>query len=68
MIFLATSRMEDPSDSKAFGRLGFWWAARVSIPAPWECFQNVQWRLSTSKFTGWMEWNVHQRPQKSSLV
>ncbi len=48
--------------------LFYWWAARVSIPAPWECFQNVQWRLSTSKFTGWMEWNVHQRPQKSSLV
>ena len=26
----------DPSDTKAFQRLGFRWAARVSIPAPWD--------------------------------
>ena len=32
--------------------IGFWWAARVSIPAPWEYFQSVQDCRSPSRFGG----------------
>ncbi len=43
-------------------------AVWVSIPAPWECSQNVQGCFSASRFAGRTELNVHQRPPKSSHV
>jgi hypothetical protein len=42
-------------------RTNSWWAARVSIPAPWECFQKVRVRPSPSRFVGLTKWIVLQR-------
>ena len=49
-------------------RTGHLWAARVSIPAPWECFQNVRGRPSASRSAGRTKSNVRQRPLTSSHV
>ncbi len=45
-----------------------WWAARVSIPAPWESGRTLQWRPPSFKLPGQGPRRVHRRPPKSSRI
>ena len=45
-----------------------WWAARVSIPAPWDSSQSVRRRPSLSVCPGQWIMNVRRRPSISSRI
>jgi hypothetical protein len=47
--------------SKRTSKIADKWAARVSIPAPWECFQKVRVRASPYIFVGWTKETIRQR-------